>query len=202
MHPLTIIFLFALALHLRRASLAGVAPDPARPGASRVPCRAEFSARQFRRTSTPRPRTTRSPTNASDASKRSYDAAVLLWLTLGGGIASVGATRSGTSALDGPWAGIAAGACGAFAALSLLGLPFGVYRTFVLEQRFGFNRTTLGVFVADLPERLGCSAPCSAAPSWPSCSGSCGRPGASWWIVALGRLARVLAARHAGPGRG
>jgi STE24 endopeptidase len=32
----------------------------------------------------------------------------------------------------------------------LLELPFSIYRTFVLEQRFGFNRTTPGRFVADL----------------------------------------------------
>lgn len=32
----------------------------------------------------------------------------------------------------------------------VLELPFTVYRTFVLEREFGFNRTTLGVFVMDL----------------------------------------------------
>lgn len=32
----------------------------------------------------------------------------------------------------------------------VLELPFTVYRTFVLERRFGFNRTTLGLFVVDL----------------------------------------------------
>jgi STE24 endopeptidase len=35
------------------------------------------------------------------------------------------------------------------ALMSLLSLPFSVYRTFSLEQRFGFNRTRPGVFVAD-----------------------------------------------------
>ncbi len=33
---------------------------------------------------------------------------------------------------------------------ALLELPFALYRTFVVEQRFGFNRTTPGRFVADL----------------------------------------------------
>jgi STE24 endopeptidase len=33
--------------------------------------------------------------------------------------------------------------------LSVLSLPFSVYRTFVIESRFGFNRTTPAVFVAD-----------------------------------------------------
>lgn len=31
----------------------------------------------------------------------------------------------------------------------LVGLPFGIYRTFVIEQRFGFNRTTARTYVAD-----------------------------------------------------
>ncbi|MFW5837800.1 MAG: M48 family metallopeptidase, partial [Desulfovibrionaceae bacterium] len=39
---------------------------------------------------------------------------------------------------------------GALAAASaLLGLPFSVYHTFVLEQRFGFNTTSPGTFVMD-----------------------------------------------------
>ncbi len=32
---------------------------------------------------------------------------------------------------------------------SLLFLPFSIYSTFVIEQRFGFNKTTLGLFMAD-----------------------------------------------------
>ena len=35
-----------------------------------------------------------------------------------------------------------------------LGLPFRVYGTFVVEERFGFNRTTAGTFVADLVKGL------------------------------------------------
>lgn len=35
-------------------------------------------------------------------------------------------------------------------ARSILGLPFDVYSTFVIEERFGFNRTSFGTFVADL----------------------------------------------------
>ena len=33
---------------------------------------------------------------------------------------------------------------------SLLELPFSIYQTFVLENRFGFNRTTLATFIGDL----------------------------------------------------
>lgn len=31
----------------------------------------------------------------------------------------------------------------------LLGLPFSIYATFVIEERFGFNRTTVGTFILD-----------------------------------------------------
>ncbi|NTU54366.1 MAG: M48 family metallopeptidase [Chlorobiaceae bacterium] len=36
----------------------------------------------------------------------------------------------------------------------LAGLPFSIYHTFVLEERFGFNKTTPKVFVADLLKTL------------------------------------------------
>ena len=39
-------------------------------------------------------------------------------------------------------------------ASSLLGLPFRLYSTFVIEARFGFNRTTVGTFVSDLVKGL------------------------------------------------
>ncbi|MDR1172962.1 MAG: M48 family peptidase, partial [Bacteroidales bacterium] len=34
-------------------------------------------------------------------------------------------------------------------ALDILNTPFAVYDTFVVEQRFGFNKTTPGLFIAD-----------------------------------------------------
>jgi STE24 endopeptidase len=37
----------------------------------------------------------------------------------------------------------------------LLSLPFNVYSTFVIEERFGFNKTTLRTFVTDLFKALG-----------------------------------------------
>ena len=37
---------------------------------------------------------------------------------------------------------------------SLLTFPFHIYDTFVLEQRFGFNRTTLGTFLSDTAKGL------------------------------------------------
>lgn len=31
----------------------------------------------------------------------------------------------------------------------IVNLPFGIYKTFVIEQKFGFNKTTPGIFIAD-----------------------------------------------------
>src|SRR5690348_9164652 len=36
---------------------------------------------------------------------------------------------------------------------AIVSLPIAVYRTFVLEQRFGFNRMTVGLFLADLAKQ-------------------------------------------------
>ena len=36
---------------------------------------------------------------------------------------------------------------------TVLDLPLGIYRKFVVERRFGFNRTTVGTFLADLARR-------------------------------------------------
>ncbi|MBV8144039.1 MAG: M48 family metallopeptidase [Gammaproteobacteria bacterium] len=80
------------------------------------------------------------------------DTAVLLVLTLGGGIALLDALwrRSGLSE---PWLGVAVIASVALLA-QLVNLPFSVWRTFRLEARFGFNRTTPALFLADLAKSL------------------------------------------------
>jgi STE24 endopeptidase len=39
-------------------------------------------------------------------------------------------------------------------ARSILSLPFSIYSTFVIEEKFGFNRTTPGVFIADMLKSL------------------------------------------------
>jgi STE24 endopeptidase len=71
---------------------------------------------------------------------------LLLW-TLGGGLQLV----------DSIWRELAlsplvTGVVVIFSVLlisTLLELPVSIYRTFVIEQRFGFNRTTAGVFIGD-----------------------------------------------------
>jgi len=77
-----------------------------------------------------------------------FDALVLLWLTLGGGIAQI---ESLVGMLGAP--SLVTGTLlilAVFGWVSLLSLPFGIYRTFSLEQRFGFNHTTPAVYAADL----------------------------------------------------
>lgn len=73
----------------------------------------------------------------------------VLVMTLGGGLAAV-------FSLLGNWFepnGIAHGVA-LLAVLGILGglvdLPFSVYRTFVIERGFGFNRMTVGLFISDM----------------------------------------------------
>jgi STE24 endopeptidase len=69
-----------------------------------------------------------------------YNAVLLLAWTLGGGLALVDAlwARSG---LPPVWEGVAL-MVSVFLLMSLLDLPLGLWATFRLETRFGFNRTT------------------------------------------------------------
>jgi STE24 endopeptidase len=76
------------------------------------------------------------------------DTITVLLLTFGGGINL--AAQLGSSWFDNTLlAGISTIAL-CLLASSCAGLPLSLYRTFVLERRFGFNRTTLALFVADL----------------------------------------------------
>jgi STE24 endopeptidase len=77
-----------------------------------------------------------------------YDSLLLLGWTLGGGL----------EWLDNSWraenfsplvTGIGV-MLSAMVLMSLLDLPFSLYHTFVVEERFGFNRSTIGVFIGDL----------------------------------------------------
>ena len=56
-----------------------------------------------------------------------------------------------------------------------LSLPFSVYSTFVIEERFGFNETTPGTFVLDLAKSLGLGIAIGGR-CWPPSSGSSGPP--------------------------
>ncbi len=80
-----------------------------------------------------------------------FDAAVLLALTFGGGLQAV--DNLATSFFP---VGIARGVV--FVAIlavimSVIDLPFDLYRTFGIEERFGFNKMTLGMFFGDLAKQ-------------------------------------------------
>ncbi|HEY2335984.1 MAG TPA: M48 family metallopeptidase [Burkholderiales bacterium] len=107
-------------------------------------------------------------------------AAVLLVFTLGGGI----------ERLSGLWArAFEAGALAHGAALilsvvllqALIGLPLAVYRTFGVEQRFGFNNMTPRLFVTDLAKQavlaVVLGVPLLVAVLW-----LMARMGAAWWL--------------------
>ena len=80
------------------------------------------------------------------------NAVVTLALTVGGGIAAIDALWRHTGWKQ-PWLGVAVIGT-VFLATGLLNLPLSLWSTFKLEARFGFNRTTPALFVADLAKNL------------------------------------------------
>jgi len=109
------------------------------------------------------------------------DAVVLLILTLGGGLALIARSISATD-----WPPLAQDVTLLVAVALLAGalsLPLAWYRTFVIEERFGFNRTTLSLWIADLAKGTLVAAalgiPLAALVLW-----LMARAGALWWLYA------------------
>jgi STE24 endopeptidase len=109
------------------------------------------------------------------------DAAVLLALTLGGGLSVIAGWLAATQ-----WPPLAQDvalivAVGLIA--GILSLPLAWYRTFVIEERFGFNRTTLKLWIADLAKGALVAAalgvPLVALILW-----LMARAGVLWWFYA------------------
>ncbi|MGE5171449.1 MAG: M48 family metallopeptidase [Rudaea sp.] len=108
------------------------------------------------------------------------DTALLLALTLGGGLAWLVAATQGLAlsaiARDLVLLGAVALIGGAVA------LPFSWWRTFRIEERFGFNRTTLATWLADLAKGLAVGAalglPLALVALWLMRSA-----GSHWWIL-------------------
>ncbi len=108
-----------------------------------------------------------------------FDALVLLALTFGGVLQwldGVAAALFSHQILRGT----------AFVALlfvltSAIELPFGLYRTFVIETRFGFNKMTFAMWLADLAKHAAVGAlfglPLVLAVLW-----LMGRMGEQWWL--------------------
>ncbi len=106
------------------------------------------------------------------------DAALLLFLTLGGGISWLHDFWS--PRLDGLTYGLAM----IFSLMlisALIDLPFSLYRQFVIEARYGFNKMTLSLFFADLAKQsllgVAIGAPVVLAVLW-----LMGAMGANWWL--------------------
>ena len=105
---------------------------------------------------------------------------LLLW-TIGGGI----------NLVDQWWAGyeygpLVTGIAVIFSLIlitSILDLPFSLYQTFVIEERFGFNQTTLKTWLLDLVKTallvILIGAPLLAAILW-----LMSQAGANWWLYA------------------
>ncbi len=77
-----------------------------------------------------------------------YDAIILLMWTLGGGLEWLDQTAR-LYELDPIFTGIVV-MLGFMLISSLLDLPFSLYNTFVIEEKFGFNRTTIKTFIVDM----------------------------------------------------
>jgi STE24 endopeptidase len=81
-----------------------------------------------------------------------FEALIKLGLTLGGGLALLD-DIVGRSGWPEPWRGTLA-VLAVLLLLTLLGLPFTLWRTFRVEARFGFNRISPALFAVDFAKRL------------------------------------------------
>lgn len=108
-----------------------------------------------------------------------FGAIILLAWTLGGGLDLLDAWWRG---LELPWLWTGVAFILSVAAISgLLDIPLALYRTFVLEEKFGFNKTTPRVFVADFLKNLALTlligVPLIAAVLW-----LMDNAGGLWWF--------------------
>jgi len=145
MHPFTWIFLVALAVSVGvRLWLAHRQMDSVRRHRDRVP--PEFADVIPRDAHQKAADYTVARTGVSRLDVV-LEALVLLGWTLGGGLAWVDAAwRS----LEWPPVATGVGVLITIASVgALIDLPFRIWRTFVVEQRFGFNRTTPATFAGD-----------------------------------------------------
>ncbi len=108
-----------------------------------------------------------------------YGAALLVLWTLGGGLEWLDRVWSGIG-----WGQLATGTgfmLSAFLIMGLFELPTSIYQTFVIENRFGFNKISPGLFVTDLVKKtllLGIlGTPLLLAALW-----LMQRAGALWWL--------------------
>ncbi len=106
--------------------------------------------------------------------------ALLLVFTLGGGLQFLADTWNDVFRTGSYAHGIALVASVAVIS-GIVDLPFSIYRVFVVEEQFGFNRMTPGLFVADLAKQITLAAalglPLLFAVLW-----LMDRMGTYWWL--------------------
>ncbi|MEL7449357.1 MAG: M48 family metallopeptidase [Pseudomonadota bacterium] len=179
MHPFTLIFLvFLVAGTAFRAwlGLRQVRAVRARRAAVPTPFDKEISLADHQKAADYTAESTR-----FSIADHTVDALLLLGWTLGGGIAL----------LDSAWAaaglsplltGVAV-ITSALVIMTLLSVPASLYRTFSIEERYGFNKTTPGLFVSDMVKGLVLTAllgiPLVAVILW-----LMQRAGELWWLYA------------------
>jgi STE24 endopeptidase len=109
-------------------------------------------------------------------------AALVLAFTLGGGLQYLSEALS-TLLDSGGYAHGVALVVSVVLVSGLVDLPFGLWRAFVIEERFGFNRMTLRLFVADMAKQAALSAllgiPLLFCVLW-----LMARAGGAWWLYA------------------
>lgn len=111
------------------------------------------------------------------------DALLLVALTLGGGLAAL-LTWTGSLPIGPLWQDVLL--IGALAVVGgVVGLPFSWYATFVIEERFGFNRMTLRLWLLDLVKGIALAIafglPLLLLVLW-----LMREAGAQWWLWAWG----------------
>lgn len=108
-----------------------------------------------------------------------FDGAVLLGFTLGGGIEWL--SRAWQGAFASPLLEGAALILSTLIVMSLVEIPLTLYRTFVIEARFGFNKITPTLFILDLLKQaalaLAIGAPLLLGVLW-----LMGAMGEYWWF--------------------
>src|SRR5205085_9172872 len=110
-----------------------------------------------------------------------WNGVVLVGFTLLGGLQAL---STAVLHLVGPGMLHQIGLVVAFAAISgVFDLPFDWYRQFVLEQRFGFNKMTPGLWVADMAKGVLVGAAIGLPLLWVVLT-LMARAGSLWWLCA------------------
>jgi len=117
------------------------------------------------------------------------DTALTLALTVGGGLAAIDALWRHTRLAE-PWLGLAVIGTAALV-IRLVSLPLSLWRTFVLEARFGFNRMTVGLYLTDLAKSVALSI-AIGGPLLVATLLLMGRAGRWWWLWAWGLWLLVM----------